>query len=187
MLLEYFKGKRVVVLGASGLIGSYALKLLCEAETLRLTAVVHSRPMSIDGGYWIHAADLQNPHEVRGAVADHDVVINCAGYTGGVGSAALDPLSPCGPATALACNVIHACHQAKARLGFLSSTTVYAPSETPVTEDVLGGDPYPLYAGISESKRFLEKLCSFYHEKSGLEVAVVRPSGAYGRFDNFDQ
>lgn len=131
--------------------------------------------------------NLSIPEQAARAVSDCEIVVCCAGITGGIGLAHSDPLGYVGPATALACNVIHACHLAKARLGFLSSTTVYAPMSTPsVEEDPLTEPPFPLYAGIGHSKRFLEKLCWYYHEKAGLEVAIVRPSGAYGRYDNFE-
>jgi GDP-L-fucose synthase len=191
MDLEYYKGKRVVVLGATGLIGSYAVKLLVEVGA-RVEA--HRGPRrdpneftNLAGDQPIRS-DFLDPEEAEDAVEDCDVCVCCAGITGGVGLAAKDPVGYVGPATTIACNVIHACHLAKVRLGFLSSTTVYVPSDFSVREDSdTTGPPFPLYAGISYSKRFLEQLCAYYHEKVGLEVAVVRPSGAYGRFDNFDE
>jgi GDP-L-fucose synthase len=188
-VLSYFKGKRVSVLGATGLIGSYAVKALVEAGA-DVLAIGRARPQNDYTRMARHFGryDLHDRASADEAIKGCEVVINCAGITGGIGLAHTDPLGYVGPATALACNVIHACHEAKARLGFLSSTTVYAPCEAPVfEEDPLTAPPYPLYAGIGYSKRFLEQLCRYYHEKAGLEVAVVRPSGAYGRWDNFDE
>ncbi len=54
-------------------------------------------------------------------------------------------------------------------------------------EQAWAGEPYPLYAGLAWVKRFSEKLCKFYQDNSGMKVAIIRPSGAYGRFDNFDE
>jgi GDP-L-fucose synthase len=119
-----------------------------------------------------------------------DAVIHCAGITGGVAMPQSDPVSYVGPATAMAINVLHACHEAGIqRVGMLSSTTVYAPTPEPCREGILDShdEPYTLYRGIAESKRFIEKLCRYYHETTGIGVGIVRPSGAYGRYDNFDE
>jgi len=140
------------------------------------------------------------PAQCEMAIRGAEIVVCCAGITGGIGLAHSDPTSYVGPATAMACNVIDACAKAKVRLGMLSSTTVYAPSHEAVTEwqdwrdfgDAMRDDwggiaPYFEYAGVAYSKRFLEQLCGYYHHKVGLEVAVVRPSGVYGRYDNFNE
>jgi GDP-L-fucose synthase len=189
--IPYYKDKRVVVTGASGLIGSYAVKLLKESGAT-VYASLHVRPpneftaMANKVGEW----DFRDPKQVSHAVTSADVVIGCAGITGGVNLPKLDPVSYVGPATAMIINTLHACFEEKVpRFGYLSSTTVYAPSESPVKEDdVLHSDKlYPLYRGIGHSKRFCEKLCAYYHDTTGIGVGVVRPAGAYGRFDNFDE
>jgi GDP-L-fucose synthase len=206
--LDWYRGKRVAVLGATGLIGSHCVKVLKESGAW-VRAVWHMRPPN----EYTRLADvvsrgsLNDPaqsydvfrgpdgvygHDVYGGKRPGncvDVVVSCAGITGGIGLTKVDPISYVGPATAMACNIIHACHLAKVRCGFLSSTTVYTPREVPVVEYLAGSefDLYPAYRGIGQSKRFLEGLCRYYHETVGLEVAIVRPSGAYGRFDNFDE
>jgi len=189
--LPYYKDKKVAVTGASGLIGSYAVKLLTESGA-KVTAICHNREPNeftrrAERLLW---CDLANPVHVRGAIAECEEVIGGAGITGGVALPKLDPVSYVGPATAIVINTLHSClEMGVKKFGYLSSTTVYAPSENPVKEDDVKHDDnlYPLYRGIGHSKRFLEKLCLYYHETTGIGVGVVRPSGAYGRFDNFDQ
>lgn len=176
--LSWYRGKTICVLGSTGLIGNYAWRLLDEAGA---NFVSRTR----QGFDLLEASDATRA--VRGG---YDAVINCAGITGGVGLTDIDPVSYVGPATALAINVLHACHLAKVpRLGFLSSTTVYTPQDGPVREGFEGPleELYPRYRGIGQSKRFLEQLCRYYHETTGIGVAIVRPSGAYGRYDNFDE
>jgi GDP-L-fucose synthase len=190
--IDFYKGKTVCVTGATGLIGSYAVKLLAESGAFT-RVICHSRKPNEFSGWGEHQLglyDLMDPEQVLPAVHDCEIVVNCAGITGGIGIVKHDPISYVGPATVLAANVIHACHLEKVeRMGFLSSTTVYAAQDHPVVESpqVYLEEPYKLYWGIGWSKRFLEKLCLYYHERVGLKVAVVRPSGAYGRFDNFDE
>lgn len=190
--ISFYKGKRVTVTGASGLIGSYAVKLLKESgATVR--AALHRRPsnaftMMADSK---SREDLLVPDGAKWVAEDSDVVIACAGITGGVNLPKIDPVSYVGPATAIFINTLHACWEKRVPLvGYLSSTTVYPPSPSPSMEldsERPDKELYPLYRGIGVSKRFLEKLCRYYHETTGIGVGIVRPAGAYGRFDNFDE
>lgn len=195
--LEYLIARRVAVTGASGLIGSYVVKFLRELGA-EVRAIIHDRPPNefTKMANEIVQVDLSCGVGVHGAAANSkifegcSVVASCAGITGGVNLPSHDPVSYVGPASVIAMNTLHAAHLARVeRIGWLSSTTVYPPLDRPATEDDsrLPDALYPLYRGIGESKRFLEKLFAYYHETAGIGAAVVRPSGAYGRFDNFDE
>ena len=189
----YFQGRRVAVTGATGLIGSYVVKVLCELGAV-VRAVVNSRPgnefsLKAQEKEWANLMDGTEA-ALRHVFSGCSVVLSCAGITGGVNLPKKDPVSYVGPASVIAMNTLHASYMAGVeRIGWLSSTTVYAPMAPPAREsDVeLPGALYPLYRGIGESKRFIEKLYRYYHETVGIGVAVVRPAGAYGRFDNFDE
>lgn len=190
--IPFFKGKRVAVTGASGLIGSYGVKLLKEsgAYVRAICGPFRSSNAFTKLADEIVAHDLSNLRSAETAVDGMDAVFGGAGVTGGVNLPKLDPVSYVGPASAMVIHTLHACFSCKVPLfGYLSSTTVYAPSEKPVIEDdTMKSDAfYPLYRGIGVSKRFLEKLCLYYHETTGMGVSVIRPAGAYGRFDNFNE
>lgn len=188
---SYYHDKHCTVTGASGLIGSYVVKVLKE-KGAKVRAICHKRETNeytrmADETFWL---DLHHPESALDAVDGTEVVFSCAGITGGIGLTNIDAVSYVGPATGMVINTLHACFQKKVkRFGFLSSTTVYAPSERPVVEEdsKLPDELFHVYRGIGESKRFLEKLCTYYDEKTGLKTCSVRPSGAYGRFDNFDE
>jgi GDP-L-fucose synthase len=47
-------------------------------------------------------------------------------------------------------------------------------------------DPHPAYFGVGWVQRYLEKLCRFWYEKTGLEVIIARSSNIYGPFAKFD-
>ena len=189
--IEWYRGKRVCVTGSTGLIGSYVVAVL-KASGAWVRANFHTRAMTHPCKSLADrrcSFDLMVPGGAEELVSGCEIVIGCAGITGGAGLHAVDPLGFVGPATTMVENTLHACHLEKVeRFGFISSTTVYPPSDEPVREGYeTTGPPYEGYWGVGESKRWLEKLCRYYHEKVGLKVAVIRPSGVYGRHDNFDE
>jgi len=189
----YFTSRQIAVTGSSGLIGSYVVKLLRQAGAV-VRAITHARPRNpytsmAQEFVYVNLMDGQEG-SLRHAFHGCSAVVSCAGITGGVNLPKRDPVSYVGPATVIAMNTLHAAYLAGVeRIGWLSSTTVYAPLVRPAVEtDVQLPDAlYPLYRGIGESKRFLEKLFAYYFDTVGMKVAIVRPAGAYGRFDNFDE
>lgn len=191
-LEEFYKDKHVAVLGATGMIGSYVVAELHKLGAYVRAAAGHNRPSNefTKMADEIVRVNLLDPSDAKLAVRGYEIVMDCAGISGGVGLAINDPTSFVGPNAALGINVLEACYREKVeRVGFISSTVVYPPSNTPVTESFLnmGVEPYPLYFGIAWVKRFLEKLCEFYFKKVGLKIGLIRPGNAYGRFDNFNE
>lgn len=186
----FYDGRLVAVTGGTGLNGSYVIKELVEAGA-RVRAVTHQRPANefTNLAQERVKADLLDGASTRKAVRGAEIVFHAGGVTGGVPLAVKDPGALVAPNAIISSQIIDACaKESVERLGFISSTVVYPPSSKPVTEDMAwSGEPYDLYFGIAWVKRFAEKLCKFYYDKCGLKVAIVRPSGAYGRYDNFDE
>ena len=187
---SFYAGKIVTVTGASGLVGSYIVKDLVE-KGARVRGILHNRPPNDYSklASELVTADLTTEAGAREAVKGSEIVVHAAGITGGVPLAVNDPGAFVAPNAVIISQVVHACAKERVeRLGFLSSTTVYPPLDRPVREeDAWTGEPYRMYYGIGWVKRFAEKICKYYGDSYGLKVAIVRPSGAYGRYDTFDE
>ncbi len=190
MRSEFYRDKLVVVTGATGMNGSYIVKALSDAGA-KVRAISHSRPPNefTKMASEVVFADLENARQVAEAVRGAEIVMHAAGITGGAPLAMSEPGAMVAPNAVINSQVIHACAKEKvSRLGFISSIVVYPPLNEPMKEEeAWSGEPYPLYAGLAWVKRFSEKLCKFYHDNTSMKVAIIRPSGAYGRYDNFDE
>lgn len=188
-MFEFYKGKQVVVAGATGLIGSYAVKHLHDSGAY-VTAIIHTKKAN---EYALLAdtmryCDLTKTDEARGAVSGAEIVMDCAGTTGGVGLASSHPMSVIVPNILTVAQLLDAsAREGVKRIGLLSSTTTYPPRDYPVKEEEADDrNPWPSYAGMSLSKLFLERLAKQFYDKCGLGVGIVRPTMAYGRFDDYD-
>jgi GDP-L-fucose synthase len=189
-LSDFYCDKKVVVTGATGLNGSYLVRALADRGA-RVRAIAHKRqPNNYTklANEIVHGSLLETDFALK-ALEGAEIVMHAAGIQGGAPLAVSDPGAMVGPNAVINSQVIHACAKLKVqRLGFISSIVVYPPSENPMKEDdAWSGEPYPLYAGLAWVKRFSEKMCEFYSKNTGLKIAIVRPSGSYGRFDNFDE
>jgi len=180
----------VAVTGSTGLNGSYLVKALVEAGA-KVRAITHVRPANeyTKLASETVSADLMDARQASEAVRGAEVVMHGAGITGGAPLAISEPGAMVAPNAVINSQVIHACAKERvSRLGFISSIVVYPALSEPMREDqAWSGEPYELYYGLAWVKRFSEKLCKFYHDNTSLKVAIIRPSGSYGRFDNFDE
>lgn len=186
--LSFFKNKKVVVTGASGLLGRHLIeRLLTSGASVR--AVVHKRPSDLDSRRMeIMQADLTEESDCDRAMVGMDMACLCASVTVGAAQAVKNPI------LAVTSNLIigarslqAACVSGVERVLLASSTTVYPAYRRPVREDeAFLDEPHPAYQGVGNMKRYVEKLAQFYHDKYGMKIAVVRPVPFYGRHDNFD-
>ncbi len=177
-----FRNKKVLVTGATGLIGTYIIKELLKQEA-QVLAVVHDRPMLInDERINVLYADLtqDSDHIMQGV----DYAIHAAGVA--IGAGVRNPLEAMDVNANLGIKVMRAALAQNVK-GFLllSSVSAYPPRDYPVKEDEMwDGEPYPHFHGYGWMRRYLEKVAETVH-KQGLNVAIVRPTAAYGRYDNF--
>jgi GDP-L-fucose synthase len=186
-----FAGKKVLVAGGAGFIGSnLALALAARAARLRLT--VHDTPLQVAlPEAEVMTVDLRRPEDCARAVAGIDYVFLCAAHTSGAAVIRKTPLVHITPNVLINTLMLEAAHQAGVRkLCFISSGAAYPPTgDRPVREDeMFNGDPHDVYFAAGWMKRYAEILCRTYAEKiaTPMSTVVLRPSNVYGPYDKFD-
>jgi NAD dependent epimerase/dehydratase len=178
-------GRRVVVTGAGGFIGSHLAERLVELGA-EVTAFVHYKAMGAAG--WLEhsrhrsalclvAGDVRDRDSLDAACDGADTVFHLAALIG-------IPWSYTAPASYLATNIEGSLNlfQAARRAGVrrvvhTSTSEVYGTARyVPMDEahPLTGQSPY------SASKIGADKMAEAFHLSFGLPVATIRPFNAYG-------
>ncbi len=180
-----WRGRKVLVTGAGGFIGSHLAERLAE-EGARVRALVHYNALgswawldhtALAGEMEVLAGDVRDPGSVAQAVEGVEVVFHLAALIA-------IPYSYQAPASYVATNiqgtlnVLQAARQAGvARLVHTSTSEVYGTAQrVPIAEDhpLVGQSPY------SATKIAADKLAESFHLSFGLPVVTVRPFNTFG-------
>lgn len=180
-------GRRALVTGASGLLGSAFVRLLTKRGG-RVRAVQHRRPVAAQS-VEVVTADLTRAEDCRRVCEGIDLIVHAAGETGGskrVTTSLREMFT-----RSLVMNTLML--EASAAAGasdyvFLSNSSVYAAGSDPLREADAWGDNA---RGMPENetgmvKRAGEVQCAVYARSAGMRIAVIRAANAYGPNDNFD-
>jgi GDP-L-fucose synthase len=189
----YFAGRKVLVTGGAGMVGSHAVEMLVGwgAEV----SVPVRRTSNLDnlngvrGSIRTIEADLFDAAAARAAVQGQQIVLHFAAAKGGGiahsvrhhGSLFRDNMLG-------SINVLDAVRDASVeRTMVVSSACVYPRDCTcPIPEeDGTKDGPEPTNAGYGWSKRMVEYLAQAYGEQYGMNVGIARPFNTYGPRDDF--
>lgn len=181
------KGKRILVTGADGFIGSHLTEHLVRAgHDVRAFVLYNSfsswgwldeSEPAIRESLDVFAGDIRDPHGVRQAMQGCDVVLHLAALIA-------IPYSYHSPDTYIDTNVKGTLNvvQAARELGVervvhTSTSEVYGTARfVPITEDhpLQGQSPY------SASKIGADQIATSFHLSFGTPVSVIRPFNTYG-------
>ncbi len=187
MNLQNLKGKRVIVTGADGFIGSHLAEMLVR-EGCRVKAFVfynsfnswgwldHS-PKEIRSEIEVFSGDIRDPFGVKEAMKSCDVAFHLAALIA-------IPYSYHSPASYVETNVQGTLNVLQAAREFgiskvvhTSTSEVYGTARfAPITEDhpLQGQSPY------SATKIGADQLALSFYRSFGTPVAVIRPFNTYG-------
>jgi GDP-L-fucose synthase len=176
---SFWSGKRVLVTGGAGFIGSYVTAALVERGVALQDIVV---PRSKD-------CDLRLLDNCRRAVHGCDIVIHLAAVTGGIAYSRAYPASQYFDSTLIDLNVARAATDAKVqKMVCIGNMFAYAGTAAmPLSEGTLfDGVPTDSHRGVGWMKRNLAIMADLFHREYKLPMVVVYSANAYGPRDSMD-
>lgn len=190
---DFYFGKKVVVTGGAGFIGSHVVEMLV-GRGAKVTVPIRLGSKtdfleSVRADVSLVESDLRSRESVDALLKGQEIVMNLAAAKGGGiahsmkhhGSLFRDNMQPF-------LQVLDSAREAGVeRFLVVSSACVYSrdvTNPTPEDEGFLGA-PEPANAGYGWSKRMEEYLGKAYAEEFGMKIAIARPYNAYGPRDDF--
>lgn len=185
--MNFYKGKKVLVTGGTGLIGRPLVEMLVEAGA-KVVVVSLDDPSRAPKGVKFIRADLRELSNCMEACRDQEIVFHLAGIKGSPAMTAKQPASFFVPTISFNTNVMEAARkQNVSRFLYTSTIGVYAPDEVFYEEDVWKTFPSENDRFAGWAKRMGELQAQAYKIEYGWDkIVIVRPANVYGPYDNFD-
>lgn len=185
--MSFYKGRKVLVTGGTGMIGQPLCKMLIEAGAQVTIA-------SLDGGDCVPEGaifkrlDLRDFGNCLSAADGQEIVFHLAGVKGSPKMAAERPASFFVPTLQFSLNMMEAARrQGVERYLLTSSIGVYQPADIFLEDTVWSTFPSPNDRFAGWAKRMCELQAEAYRVEYGWgRISIVRPANVYGPFDNFD-
>ena len=191
---KFWSGKKVLITGGLGFIGSHLTERLFHAGA-RLTVASRTEKSHLwsdrfqENNIRYLCGDLQDQGFAQDCCRDQEVVFHFASKIAGLGYNSKHPAEMMTDNILLDFQVLRAAIQRGVGMFFYpSGALVYdqdAPS--PVTEQTsIFGEPVQSCKGASWAKRSVEKAIEYYREEYPMKIVIARFSNLYGPGDDCD-
>jgi nucleoside-diphosphate-sugar epimerase len=182
-----WKGRRVLVTGGAGFVGSYLIEdLIVQGADVRVVddfSKGSRHNVANVADVEIVEGDLCDPGLARQAVAGTEVVLHLAARAYGMLGSMKNNPEILRHNSLMSFNVLDACVDAGVERALMVSSSCVYPDDAPIPTPELPvnqGMPESVNEGYGWAKRLLEIQSRYIHEKHGLPIAIVRPFNAYG-------
>jgi len=185
--MSFFKGKKILVTGGTGLIGRPLVEML-TSQGAKVMVVSLDDPSRAPKEVKFIRSDLREFSNCLKMCKDKDIVFHLAGIKGSPLTAKKQPASYFVPTITFNTNMMEAARRQKvSRYLYTSTIGVYAPAEVFHEDDVWKTFPSENDRFAGWAKRMGELQAESYKIEYGWDkVSIVRPANVYGPFDNFD-
>lgn len=176
---SYWQGKRVLVTGGGGFLGSHVVQQLRKLDCAQVFAV---RSREYDLTHEVDVARLYRDHPP-------DIVIHLAGYVGGIGANKAYSADFFYRNLMMGALVLHHAWKAGAQKVVAAGAGCGYPEfvPQPIKErDYWNGYPQDDSAPYSLAKRMLHVQSMAYWRQHKFPIIVTIPGNIYGEYDNFD-
>jgi GDP-L-fucose synthase len=174
------KGKRILITGGAGFIGSFLADNLIEKRGVDPADIVVPRSTEFD---------LRDSETCRRVIEGCEIVFHLAAQTGGIAFSRSHPASQYLSCSLINLNLFEAARQAGVeKLVSVGNLLAYpAKAESPLREETVhDGELAGTHLGIGQSKRDLLLMAEMYHQEYGMNVVTVLSANSYGPRDRFD-
>lgn len=185
------KGKRILVTGGAGFIGSHLVEALVKRGCL-VTVVDNLKRGRIENlnkvSHKIEFVnkDLTEPNACNKVFKDQDIVFHLASDAYGLSYSYKHHSEILTNNLLINANVLNACQKNNIKkMLVVSSSCVYSDNaEIPAKESAgFLGEPEKANIGYGWSKRILEIQATHLNQEYGMEIAIIRPTNVYGPRD----
>jgi len=177
---NFWSGKRVLVTGGAGFIGSFVVDNLTQKRRVNPGNIVVPRSMD---------CDLRKFENCQAAIKGCQVVIHLAAPTGGIAFSRSHPASQFYDSMLINLHMMEAARlEGVEKFVNVGNILVYpVDAVSPLDEAVLHqGKIAQTHLGVGVSKRDLVYMCEMYHREYGLNAVTVLSANTYGPRDRFD-